>query len=134
VVPVFTSSCIERALAESDANDDNAAVAALRGRTGGMPNWETAMASVVLAACRPGLYMVVDSRALRTLMLRPKQLGQPPSAVAVLRPSLRAFSRPSWGAEEAQEARVIVPVVPSPPEWGALVQPVAGVERCAAAD
>lgn len=62
------SSCIELALAEAGA-DDNAAVDALRGRTGGIPDWQTAMASVVLAACRPALYTVVDSRALRTLML-----------------------------------------------------------------
>ena len=62
------SSCIEVALAKA-GTDDNAAVDALRGRTGGIPNWQTAMASVVLAACRPALYTVVDSsRALHTLM------------------------------------------------------------------
>ncbi len=62
------SGCIARALAEAGA-DDVAAVDALRGRSGGIPDWETAMASVVLAACRPTLYTVVDSRALRTMML-----------------------------------------------------------------
>lgn len=63
------SSRIKLALAKADADDDNAAVDALRDRTGGIPNWKTAMSSVVLAACRPALYTVVDSRALHTLML-----------------------------------------------------------------
>jgi hypothetical protein len=63
------SSRIMLGLAKADADDDNAAVDALRDRTGGIPKWETAMSSVVLAACRPALYTVVDSRALRTLML-----------------------------------------------------------------
>jgi hypothetical protein len=58
-------ACIARALTEEDAG---AAVDALRGATGGIPNWQTAMASVVLAACRPELYTVADSRALRTMM------------------------------------------------------------------
>jgi hypothetical protein len=61
------NGCIERALAR--AGDDVVAVDALRGKSGGIPDWETAMASVVLAACRPALYTVVDSRALHTVML-----------------------------------------------------------------
>jgi hypothetical protein len=60
------SGCITRALAEVD---DNAAIDALRGPTGGIPDWQTAMASVVLAACRPKYYTIADSRALRTMML-----------------------------------------------------------------
>ena len=116
-----TSTCIERALAESDASADNA-VAALRGRTGGIPNWETAMASVVLAACRPALYTVVDSRALRTLMLlegRPtgeiQRVGWfPPSRwlgylstcrelSAELKVSLRDLDRAFWAANGNDE-------------------------------
>jgi hypothetical protein len=62
------SDCITRALAYAGA-DDIATVNALRGRSDGIPDWETAMASVVLAACRPALYTVVDSRALHTMML-----------------------------------------------------------------
>lgn len=62
------SECIRTALAAA-GSDDIAAVNALRGKTGGIPDWETAMASVVLAACRPAQYTVVDSRVLRTMML-----------------------------------------------------------------
>jgi hypothetical protein len=72
------SKCIGLALAKADADDDDAAVDALRDGTGGIPNWKTAMSSVVLAACRPARYTVVDSRALRTLMLleerRPEEI------------------------------------------------------------
>jgi hypothetical protein len=61
-----TSDCIARALAEAGAN---AAIDVLRGPTGGIRNWQTAMASVVLAVCRPEYYTIADSRALRTMML-----------------------------------------------------------------
>jgi hypothetical protein len=82
------SSRIKLALAEAGLDDD-AAVDALRGRTGGIPNWQTAMASVVLAACRPALYTVVDSRALHTLMLLE---GRPPRAIQ----RIRMFPRDRW--------------------------------------
>jgi sarcosine oxidase delta subunit len=58
--------CIRRALA---ATADGVAVDELRWRKEGIPNWETAMASVILAACRPDRYTVVDTFAHRTLML-----------------------------------------------------------------
>jgi hypothetical protein len=61
-----TSSRVAQALTQAD---DGAAVDALRDATGGIPNWQTAMASVVLAACRPDRFTIADSRALRTLML-----------------------------------------------------------------
>jgi hypothetical protein len=60
------SGRIARALAEANAGT---AIDTLRGPTGGIPNWQTAMASVVLAACRPERYTIADSRALRTMML-----------------------------------------------------------------
>lgn len=82
------SSCIEVALAKA-GTDDNAAVDALRGRTGGIPNWQTAMASVVLAACRPALYTVVDRRALHTLMLLERR---PPPTIQ----RIRMFPRDRW--------------------------------------
>jgi hypothetical protein len=62
------SGCIKDALGRAGA-DDTAALNALLGKSGGIPNWSPAMASVVLAACRPALYTVVDSRALHTMML-----------------------------------------------------------------
>lgn len=83
------SNCIKLALAKAGA-DDNAAVDALRGRTGGIPDWQTAMASVVLAVCRPALYTVVDSRALRTLMLLEER--QPRRAMQ----RIRMFPRDRW--------------------------------------
>lgn len=82
------SNCIELALAKA-GTDDNAAVDALRERTGGIPNWQTAMASVVLAACRPALYTVVDSRAVHTLMLLE---GRQPQAIQ----GVRMFPRGRW--------------------------------------
>jgi hypothetical protein len=82
------SNRIRLALAEAGA-DDNASVDALRGRTGGIPNWQTAMDSVVLAACRPALYTVVDSRALRTLMFLE---GRPTQEIE----RVRWFSRDRW--------------------------------------
>lgn len=82
------NGCIKLALALAGA-DDNAAVDALRGRTGGIPNWETSMASVVLAACRPALYTVVDSRALHTLMLLEER--QPPEIRKI-----KMFPRGRW--------------------------------------
>ena len=82
------SGCIGRALARAGA-DDVAAVDALRENTGGIPNWQTAMASVVLAACRPGLYTVVDSRALHTMMLLE---GRSPSKIG----NIRMFPRDRW--------------------------------------
>ena len=39
----------------------------LLGEEGGIPGWEPAMASVVLAVCRPATYVVADERAMRTL-------------------------------------------------------------------
>jgi hypothetical protein len=83
-----TNGCIELALARAGA-DDNAAADALRGRTGGIPNWQTAMASVVLAACRPALYTVVDTRALHTLMLLE---GRQPAEIQ----RIRMFPRGLW--------------------------------------
>jgi len=83
------SSRIRLALAKADTEDDNAAVDTLRGRTGGIPNWETAMASVVLAACRPAIYTVADSRALRTLMLLE---GRPAREIQ----GMRWFPRTRW--------------------------------------
>jgi hypothetical protein len=82
------NSCIELALAKAGTNDD-AAVDALRGKSGGIPNWETSMASVVLAACRPALYTVVDSRALHTLMLLE---GRSPPEIH----KIRMFPRGRW--------------------------------------
>jgi hypothetical protein len=82
------NGCIELALAEAGADDD-AAVDALRGKSGGIPNWETTMASVVLAACRPDLYTVVDSRALHTVMLLE---GRLPSEIH----KIRMFPRGRW--------------------------------------
>jgi hypothetical protein len=62
------SGRIEGALKSLDLDK---AVDALRGETGGLPGWQCAMASVVLAACRPEEFTVADSRSLRTvLMLR----------------------------------------------------------------
>jgi hypothetical protein len=126
------SSCIERALAEADADNDNAAVDALRGRTGGIPDWQTAMASVVLAACRPALYTVVDSRALRTLMLLegrptreiqkigwfppgrwPGYLGTCRELSAELKVSLRDLDRAFWAANGREKPQVSrAPCVP----------------------
>jgi len=80
------SDYIARALAEADAGE---AVDALRGRTGGIPNWQTAMASVVLAACRPERYTIADSRALRTMMLLE---GEPSHAIN----TTRYFPRSRW--------------------------------------
>lgn len=82
------SDCIGRALANAGANDV-AAVNALRGKSGGIPNWETAMASVVLAACRHDLYTVVDSRALHTMMLLE---GRSQSEIS----SIRMFPPDRW--------------------------------------
>lgn len=81
------SSCIQLALAKAGTND-NEAVDALRG-INRIPNWQTAMASVVLAACRPALYTVVDSRALHTLMLLE---GRSPRAIQ----KIRMFPRGRW--------------------------------------
>lgn len=80
------SSCIEAALAQVDAAS---AVDALRGHARGIPNWQTAMASVVLAACRPKLYTVAESRALRTMMVLE---GRPQAAIV----STRQFPRSRW--------------------------------------
>lgn len=82
------NGCIERALTQAGA-DDGAAVDALRGNSRGIPNWQTAMASVVLAACRPTLYTVVDSRALHTLMLLE---GRSPSEMR----KVKMFPRRRW--------------------------------------
>jgi hypothetical protein len=82
------NSCIELALARA-GTDDDAAVDALRDKSGGIPHWETSMASVVLAACRPALYTVVDSRALHTLMLLEGRL--PPEIHKI-----RMFPRGRW--------------------------------------
>lgn len=49
--------------------DDAAAIHLLRHPTGSIPSWQTAMASVVLAACQPDRCTVADNRALRTVML-----------------------------------------------------------------
>jgi len=56
--------CVKKALATPSAT---AALDCLLGDRGGIPGWGPAMASAVLAACRPDIYCVADSRALRTL-------------------------------------------------------------------
>ena len=115
------NGCIELALAKAGA-DDVAAVDALRGKSGGIPNWETAMASVVLAACHPALCTVVDSRALHTLMLLegrlppeihkirmfprgrwPGYLGTCRELSAELRVRLRDLDRTFWAADGREE-------------------------------
>jgi hypothetical protein len=115
------NGCIELALAKA-GTDDVAAVDALRGKSGGIPNWATAMASVVLAACRPALYTVVDSRALHTLMLLegrlppeirkvrmfprgrwPSYLGTCRELSAELRVRLRDLDRAFWAADGREE-------------------------------
>jgi hypothetical protein len=58
--------CIERALAEVDPGK---AIDALRWPTKGIPTWQTSTSSVVLSACQPDAYTVVDSYALRTFMM-----------------------------------------------------------------
>ena len=65
------------------------AVDALRGPTGGIPNWRTAMASVVLAACRPERYTIAHSGALRTMMCLE---GQPSHVIN----NTRYFPRSRW--------------------------------------
>jgi hypothetical protein len=115
------NGCIERALVQAGAND-GAAVDALRGKSRGIPNWQTAMASVVLAACRPSLYTVVDSRALHTLMLLegrlpseirkvkmfprrrwPGYLGTCRELSAELHVQLRDLDRAFWAADGREE-------------------------------
>ncbi len=56
--------CIARALKQTSATK---ALDHLLGECGGVPGWEPAMASAVLAACRPTTYSVADERALWTL-------------------------------------------------------------------
>jgi hypothetical protein len=56
--------CIKKALA---ASSPTVALDHLLGERGGISGWGPAMASVVLAACRPGVYTIADQRALRTL-------------------------------------------------------------------
>jgi hypothetical protein len=56
--------CIKKALA---TRSEIAALDCLCGDSGGIPGWGPEMASAVLAACRPGTYVVADRRALRTL-------------------------------------------------------------------
>jgi hypothetical protein len=57
---------IRSALIEDDLE---AAVDELRGTTGGIPQWQCAMSSVVLTACHPNEFTVVDSYSLRSMML-----------------------------------------------------------------
>jgi uncharacterized protein YjiS (DUF1127 family) len=56
--------CIRKALATSNAMT---ALEGLVGETGGIPHWDPAMSSVVLAVCRPNVYAIADGRALRAL-------------------------------------------------------------------
>jgi hypothetical protein len=56
--------CIERALTTTSATG---ALDRLLDEQGGIPGWGPAMASAVLAACRPDTFVVADHRALRTL-------------------------------------------------------------------
>jgi hypothetical protein len=79
--------CIEQALAATD--DDGKAIDKLRWPTGGIPTWQTATASVVLAACRPDRFTVVDSYALRTFMLLE---GEPQSSLD----ATTYFDRSRW--------------------------------------
>jgi len=57
--------CIKKALAEASSTG---ALDHLLGEHGGVPGWGPAMASVVLAACRPHTYTVADRRAVRSLV------------------------------------------------------------------
>jgi hypothetical protein len=69
--------CIKKSL---DASSENAALKCLIEEDGGIPGWDPAMASAVLAACRPSTYLVADHRALRTLdalgLYTPRHQGQ----------------------------------------------------------
>src|SRR6202034_3662879 len=56
--------CIRKAVATSNSMT---ALEGLVGETGGIRHWDPAMASVVLAVCRPNLYAIADKRALRSL-------------------------------------------------------------------
>jgi hypothetical protein len=56
--------CVKRALEATSPTD---ALDRLLGECGGIAGWRPAMASAVLAACRPDRYAVVDDRALRAL-------------------------------------------------------------------
>ncbi len=56
--------CIKKALETTSAIG---ALDCLAREDGGIPGWGPDMASVVLAACRPGTYIVADHRALRAL-------------------------------------------------------------------
>lgn len=56
--------CIKKALATTGALS---ALDCLLEESGGIPGWGPAMASAVLAACRPDIYAVADGRALGAL-------------------------------------------------------------------
>lgn len=56
--------CVKRALEATSPTD---ALDCLLADSGGIPGWRPAMASGLLAACRPDRYAVVDVRALRAL-------------------------------------------------------------------
>jgi hypothetical protein len=83
---VHADTCIRAALQQTDSDT---AVDALRGSTGGIPNWQCAMASVVLAACRPTEFTVADSRSLRTVM---RLRGSSQEVID----SVRYFPRSKW--------------------------------------
>lgn len=59
-----TRRCIKRAL---EAPNPTEALDQLLGERGGIRGWGPAMASVVLAVCRPDTYVIADHRALRSL-------------------------------------------------------------------
>jgi hypothetical protein len=61
------SRCIRSALRRGASPSQ--AIDSLREKAGGVPGWQTSMSSVVLAACRPSIYSVADSRALKTIKL-----------------------------------------------------------------
>jgi len=56
--------CVKKALGATSPTD---ALDCLLGERGGIAGWRPAMASALLAACRPDRYAVVDERALRAL-------------------------------------------------------------------
>jgi hypothetical protein len=56
--------CIKSALA---TRSEIAALDCLLEESGGIPGWGPEIASAILAACRPGTYVVADRRAVKTL-------------------------------------------------------------------
>lgn len=75
--------CIRKALKEESPTG---ALDLLLGGSGGVPGWCPAMASVVLAACRPDVYAVADERSLHAL-----------AALGLITPRMdEGFHRSDW--------------------------------------